>query len=70
MDNIEKYREFCKVELDIPLFSKAWWLDIVCGKNNWDVIVIEKGGLIVATMPYFKIKKMIFEGLLTVIYTV
>ena len=53
MTNKEKYKEFCKKERNIPIFSKDWWLDSVCGYNNWDVIIIEKGGNIMATMPYY-----------------
>jgi lipid II:glycine glycyltransferase (peptidoglycan interpeptide bridge formation enzyme) len=53
MTNKQKYREFCKKEKNIPIFSQDWWLDSVCGYDNWDVIMIEKGGNIFATMPYF-----------------
>lgn len=60
MNSKEKYRDFCRTEDCIPVFSKDWWLDSVCGKDGWDVIVIEKGGSIIASMPY-QIKK----GLLT-----
>jgi len=55
--NKEKYRRFCKTEITIPIFSKDWWLDAVCGENNWDVAIIEKGGEIVASMPYMLRKK-------------
>lgn len=58
MKNKEKYREFCKKYTDIPIFSKDWWLDTVCGYDNWDVVVIEKGGNIFATMPYVKTKRL------------
>ncbi|MCP4482316.1 MAG: GNAT family N-acetyltransferase [bacterium] len=61
MNNKKKYREFCTIEQDIPIFSKDWWLDCVCGKDNWDVCLIEKGGKIVASMPYFLKKKLIFQ---------
>ncbi len=61
MTNIEKYREFCKKEKDIPIFSKDWWLDSVCGKDDWDVVLFEKGGEIWASLPYQKTKKIIFE---------
>jgi len=61
MTNKQKYRELCKKELNIPIFSKDWWLDSICGEDNWDVVVIEKGGQISATMPYYKTKKMIFN---------
>jgi len=54
MTNKQKYRDFCKKEKNIPIFSKDWWLDTVCGYDNWDVVIIEKGGNIMATMPYFK----------------
>ena len=53
----EKYREFCKVEPSIPIFSKDWWLDAGCGKDNWDVVVVEKGGQIIASMPYYMVKR-------------
>jgi len=52
MNNKEKYRNLCQEE-HIPLFSQAWWLDAVCGYDNWDVCLIEKGGQVMASMPYF-----------------
>lgn len=64
MKNKELYREFCKEEVDIPIFSKDWWLDTVCGAENWDVAIIEKGREIVATMPYVKKKLFIFNTIM------
>lgn len=32
-------------------------MDAVCGERNWDVLLVEKGGIIVAAMPYCFIKK-------------
>jgi len=61
MTNKQKYREFCKKEKDIPIFSKDWWLDSVCGKDNWDVILVEKGDEIFASLPFYKQKKAIFD---------
>lgn len=61
MTNKEKYREFCKIELDIPIFSKDWWLDSVCGTNGWDVVLVEKDVQIVGSLPYMKIKRAIFN---------
>ncbi len=52
-NNKPLYREFCQTEPSIPIFSKDWWLDAVCGEDNWDVAIVEKGGNIVATMPYY-----------------
>ena len=52
----EIYREQCGNEPSIPIFSRDWWLDAVCGKDNWDAAVVEKGGWVVGSMPYY-IKK-------------
>jgi len=48
-----KYRSFCNKEDKMPLFSKDWWLDTVCGKENWDVILVERGDTIVASLPFY-----------------
>ncbi|WP_373073590.1 GNAT family N-acetyltransferase [Sulfurimonas sp.] len=61
MTNKEKYKNFCSDNNDIPIFSKDWWLDSVCGKDNWDVLLVEKGGHISASMPYVLKKKAIFN---------
>lgn len=61
MLNKEKYRELCKKESSIPIFSRDWWLDAVCGEDQWDVILIERGNQIIASMPYFRKKKLIFN---------
>lgn len=62
--NKEKYREHCQEESSIPLFSRDWWLDVVCGEENWDIALVEKGGHIIGTMPYF-IKKRVGLTILT-----
>ncbi|MUK39981.1 GNAT family N-acetyltransferase [Aliivibrio fischeri] len=48
-----KYRKLCETEKSIPLFNQAWWLDSVCGEDNWDVCLVEKGNNIIASMPYY-----------------
>jgi lipid II:glycine glycyltransferase (peptidoglycan interpeptide bridge formation enzyme) len=53
----DKYRELCKIEKTIPIFSKDWWMDAVCGENNWDVLLIEKNDEIIASMTYYMRKK-------------
>ncbi len=52
LTNKQKYRELCKAEPSIPLFSRDWWLDAVCGDAHWDVALVEKGNTIIASMPY------------------
>jgi len=59
--NKEKYRKFCEKEKNIPIFSKDWWLDSVCGEANWDVVLVEKGQEIFASLPYIKTKRTVFE---------
>lgn len=61
LKNKEKYIEFCKNESFIPIFSQYWWLDSVCGCDNWDVVLFEKGGEIWGSLPFYKSKKMIFD---------
>lgn len=61
--NIDKYRAFCKIEKDIPLFNQDWWLDAVCDKGYWDVALVEKNNEIIASMPYYIKKKFIFTAI-------
>ncbi|EHI99332.1 hypothetical protein CDLVIII_2733 [Clostridium sp. DL-VIII] len=53
MVNKVLYRELCKFENSIPIFSLDWWMDAVCGEENWDVILVQKGGQIMAALPYY-----------------
>ena len=52
MTDLEKYRLFSENQKSIPLFSKGWWMDAVCG-DDWNVILIEENGQIIATLPYY-----------------
>lgn len=52
MTNKEKYKIFCE-NVYVPVFSQPWWMDAVCGEKNWDVYVVEKGGIYTAAMPYY-----------------
>lgn len=43
MSDKEKYREYCKTADNLIIFQNDWWLDAVCGENNWDALVyVEK----------------------------
>lgn len=37
----------------VPIYSQPWWMDCVCGAENWDVWLFEQGGTVVAAMPYY-----------------
>ncbi len=47
------YRALCEAEHSIPLFSRAFWLDAVCGEQGWDVAIAMHGERIDATLPYY-----------------
>ena len=46
------YRELCNKEDSIPVFSRDWWIDAVCG-DDWDVLLDEKNGKVHAAMPLY-----------------
>ena len=48
----EKYAVFC-TKTYIPIFSQPWWLDAAVGAESWDIWLYEKGGRVMAAMPYY-----------------
>lgn len=52
MTNKKLYQEFCD-KTYVPIYSKPWWMDAICGEDNWDVWLYEQGGEVVAAMPYY-----------------
>lgn len=48
----EIYLKICH-DYEVPLFSQYYWMDAVCGKDNWDVIIAEKNGNILGTLVYY-----------------
>lgn len=61
MTNKDKYRRLCKTTSNIPIFSMDWWLDITAGEHNWDVSIVESNNEIIASLPYYKSKKYVFD---------
>ncbi|WP_123041913.1 GNAT family N-acetyltransferase [Cohnella candidum] len=61
MDEKSKYRELCRRHSDIPLVNQDWWLDATVGESNWDVLLVERGGEVVASLPYHRTKKLLFD---------
>lgn len=61
MTDKDLYRKLCKTESTIPIFSKDWWLDVVCGRDHWNAVVIEKNGNIISAMPYYITQKKGFS---------
>src|SRR5690606_29834952 len=60
----QAYRALCNSEPSILVISKAWWLDAAAGSENWDVVIVEREGEIVASLP-FVIKRLLGLTLLT-----
>ena len=60
MSNKEKYRKLCVDDSTIPLFSQAWWLDAV-SEDEWDVVLVEKDGMINASLPFVIRKRLWFN---------
>ena len=52
MTKKEQYEAFCQGTY-VPIYSKPWWLDAICGAENWDVWLYESGGTVMAAMPYY-----------------
>lgn len=61
MDQKTRYRELCRENPDIPVINQDWWLDVTAGEDNWDVVLVERGGEVVASLPYYRTKKLIFD---------
>ena len=56
MTNKEEYAAFCG-ETYVPIYSKPWWMDVVCGPESWDVWLYRSGGNILAAMPYYMTRR-------------
>lgn len=56
IENKEKYKKFCEKNYS-PIYSKSWWLDAICGPDNWNVWLYEKGQDILAAMPFYYEKR-------------
>ena len=49
----DKYHLLCNTETSIPIFSRDWWLDTVCGKDKWEVLLVEERERVTAAMPLY-----------------
>lgn len=58
MRNKEVYYEYVKEHQDICIYNQPWWLDAVCGENNWDVVIsYDKQGGVQGVLTYYFKKK-------------
>jgi hypothetical protein len=53
----EQYQRLCN-DFRLPIFMQDWWLDAVCGSENWKPIIItDRGGEPEAASTYYIYKK-------------
>jgi len=53
--NKEEYRKFCRLTDKLPIFFQDWWLDVVCGQQQWNVCLAkDKGGAIQGILPFYQ----------------
>lgn len=60
LSNKEKFNQFCKQNLDIPLFLTYKWYNALFG-DNWDVVLAQKNDNILGFLPYTITKKKTFQ---------
>jgi hypothetical protein len=54
----QTYRDLCNTEPSIPIFSRDWWLDAVCGTDGWKVVLVGNNRHdIAASLPFYMVKK-------------
>ncbi len=59
LSNKEIYRNLCKTEETIQIFIQDWWLDAVCGADNWNVLLsYAKDGSVKGSLCFYVKEKM------------
>jgi lipid II:glycine glycyltransferase (peptidoglycan interpeptide bridge formation enzyme) len=61
MQNKTLYQQFSEQEKELPLFLKYQWFNTLYNDKDWDVAIVEKGGEVVAVLPYVVSKKKSFK---------
>ncbi len=59
----ELYLQYCEGRTDVPLFLQPWWLNVVCGEQNWAAVTAGGLGEINGVLPYYLTKKAGFNGI-------
>ncbi|SFQ47966.1 GNAT family N-acetyltransferase [Hymenobacter arizonensis] len=48
-----RYRDFCRIAPDVPVYAQAWYLDACAAGGHWDVVLAHDHDRVVAALPYF-----------------
>lgn len=58
MDSKIHYQDFINQYPGIPVFFAPWWLDLVCGPDQWGVcLYYDANGVVIGALPYPFIKR-------------
>ncbi len=49
----QAYAKFCQSLDHCPVFCQPWYLDAVAENGNWEVVLAEEKGQVVAALPFF-----------------
>ncbi|RMG84793.1 MAG: GNAT family N-acetyltransferase [Bacteroidetes bacterium] len=53
----KQYADFCAAHY-VPIHGQPWWLDAVCGAENWGVsLAFDKAGAVIGALPFGCLKK-------------
>ncbi|MBS1604115.1 MAG: GNAT family N-acetyltransferase [Bacteroidetes bacterium] len=61
IDKKEEYRKYLSANDSLPIYLQDWYLDLVCGKDNWNVVLAYKNNEVVAFLPYYLKKNRFFS---------
>lgn len=50
--NKNEYSAFVK-NTYVPIYSQPWWMDAICGKDNWGVWLYKRGNEVLAAVPFY-----------------
>jgi hypothetical protein len=64
MTTKDRYEQFCKEQTNMPVFLQKWWMDAVCIGKQWDVLLYEEKGQIVAVFVFHYVIKYGFKFIL------
>ncbi len=48
----QKFIDFCEKNDNIPIFHEPWWMDVICGSDNWETYLVGNGNDIKASFVY------------------
>lgn len=63
------YATFCQSLPDCPVFAYPWYLDGVVAPDDWQVVLVEEKGQVIAALPYFRKRRWGFSYVTMPVFT-